>query len=54
MGCDALLQGIIPAQGSNPRLMSPALAGKFFTTGAAWEAQRWAWMLIPQESLFDL
>ena len=28
----ALLQGIFPTQGSNPRLTSPALAGGFFTT----------------------
>ena len=31
-GCDALLQGIFPTQGSNPHLfMFPALAGGFFT-----------------------
>ena len=32
--CHALLQGIFPIQGSNPSLMSPALAGGFFTTSA--------------------
>ena len=32
MGYHALLQGIFPTQGSNPSLMSPALAGGFFTT----------------------
>ena len=42
VGCKALLQGIFPTQGSNPgllhyrtepvSLMSPALAGRFFTT----------------------
>ena len=32
VGCHTLLQGIFPTQGSNPRLMTPALAGKFFTT----------------------
>ena len=32
MGCHALLQEIFPTQGSNPCLMSPALAGGFFTT----------------------
>ena len=37
MGCCALLQGIVTTQGSN--LMSPALAGRFFTTSATWEAQ---------------
>ena len=35
-GCHALLQGIFLTQGSN--LMSPALAGGFFTTSATWEA----------------
>ena len=40
VGCHDLLQGIFPAQGSNPGLlMSPALAGGFFSTGATWEAQ---------------
>ena len=36
VGCHAL-QGIFPTQGSNPYLMSPALAGGFFTTIATWE-----------------
>ena len=31
-GCQALLQGIFLAQGSNPRVMSPALIVRFFTT----------------------
>ena len=35
LGCHALLQGIFPTQGSNPRsLTSPALAGRLFTTSA--------------------
>ena len=38
-GLHALLQGIFPTQGLNLRLMSPALAGRFFTTCAIWEAQ---------------
>ena len=33
-GCYALLQEISPTQGSKPHLMSPALAGRFFTTSA--------------------
>ena len=33
-GCCALLQEIFPTQGSKPHLMSPALAGRFFTTSA--------------------
>ena len=37
MGCHALLQGIFLTQGSNPCLLSPALAGGFFTTSATWE-----------------
>ena len=32
MGCHALLQGIFSTQGLNLHLMSPALAGGFFTT----------------------
>ena len=35
--CHALLQGIFPTQGSNLCLMSPALAGGFFTTSTTWE-----------------
>ena len=33
-----LLQGTFPAQGWNLYLMSPALAGGFFTASATWEA----------------
>ena len=36
--CHALLQGIFPTQGLNPRLLSPALVGGFFTTSTTWEA----------------
>ena len=32
VGCHFLLQGIFPTQGSNSRLLFPALAGGFFTT----------------------
>ena len=33
VGCHFLLQGIFPTQGSNPHLLlSPELAGRFFTT----------------------
>ena len=38
VGFHALLQGVFPTQGLNPPLMSPALAGEFFTTPATWEA----------------
>ena len=38
MGCHALLQGIFLTQGWNSYLLSPALAGGFFTTPATWEA----------------
>ena len=38
IGCHALLQGIFLTQGSNLSLMSPVLAGGFFTTTAIWEA----------------
>ena len=39
MGCHALLQKIFLTQGSNPCLLSPALAGRFFTTSATWEGR---------------
>ena len=39
IGYHALFQGILLTQGSNPGLfMSPALAGRFFTTSATWKA----------------
>ena len=38
VGCRFLFQGIFLPQGSNPQsLMSPALAGGFFTISATWE-----------------
>ena len=37
-GCHVLLQGIFLIQGSNPHLMSSALAGRFFSTRATREA----------------
>ena len=41
VGCHAVLQGIFPTQRSNPiSLMSPALAGWFFTTSTTWETQK--------------
>ena len=36
--CHGLLQGIFLTQGLNPHLLSPALAGRSFTTSAIWEA----------------
>ena len=39
VGCCALLQGVFPDPGvEHVSLMSPALAGGFFTTSASWEA----------------
>ena len=39
VGCHALLQGVFPTQGWNPRsLTSPALTGRFSTSSATWEA----------------
>ena len=38
VSCHALLQGIIPTQGSNPGLMSPALASGFLPLVPSWEA----------------
>ena len=40
VGCHALLQGLFPPQGSNPRLLSLAWADRFFTTSTTWEALR--------------
>ena len=37
MGCHALLQKVLPAQGSNPSVTSPALVGGFFTISTSWE-----------------
>ena len=42
VGCQFLLQGLLPTQGSNPHLMSPALAGAFFTINATCEAPQTA------------
>ena len=49
--CHALLQGIFPKPGIEPR--SPALAGGFFITSTTWEA----WLddsdsLLPSEAAF--
>ena len=41
MGCGALLQGIFPTEGSNPHLISPALAGRFFITNTTLECGLW-------------
>ena len=39
MGCHFLLQGNLPDPGLESKLLaSPALARRFFTTGATWEA----------------
>ena len=41
MGCHSLLQGDLPDPGIEPAsLISPALAGGFFTTSATWEAHK--------------
>ena len=49
MGCRFLLQGIFPTQGPNPaNLMSPALAGGFFTAGTTWEACASLYYLLSQ------
>ena len=51
VGCQALLQGAFPTQGLNPRLMSPAPAGRFFTTSTAWEAATFLKQIIAQQQL---
>ena len=48
VGCRALLQGIFLTQGSKPHLVSPALAGGFFTTSATREAQERGNVLVAQ------
>ena len=41
VGCHALFQGNLPHPGIKPvLLMSPALAGRFFTTSTTWEAPK--------------
>ena len=40
VGCYFLLQGIFPTQESNLSLMSPALAGRFFTTSVTWKVKK--------------
>ena len=50
----ALLQDIVPTQGSNPSLMSPVLAGDFFTTSATWEAQEYLYSLYSPSPKFTL
>ena len=46
VSCHALLQGIFLTHGSNTMsLMSPALAGGFFTPNATWEALTWLYMI---------
>jgi len=47
VGCYVLLQRLFPTQGSNARLLHlPALAGRFFTTSATWEALPSAYPLL--------
>ena len=38
VGCHLFLQEIFQTRGSNLRLLSPALAGRFFSPSAIWEA----------------
>ena len=38
VGCSVLFKGVFLTQGSNPCLLSPALAGGFFTTSTSLEA----------------
>ena len=46
VGCHAFLQGIFPTQGLNPRLRSSALAGRFFTASATWEAHIYMYVCV--------
>ena len=48
VGCHVLLQGIFLTQGSHWSLMSPALAGGFFTISTTWEAHpSEMWQSVP-------
>ena len=52
VGCHAFLQGIFPAQGSNPGLLRLLIAGRFFTTSATWG--KWLmrlYVFLPQRPL---
>ena len=40
VGCHALLQGILPTQGSNLSLLPPPSVAGFFTAQAVWEAPK--------------
>ena len=51
MGCRVLLQGIFPVQGSNPCLMSPALAGRFITISTTWKALLLAYIFTKKFAL---
>ena len=55
VGCHALLQGIFPTQGLNPRrFMSPVLVGRFFTTSTTCEAlpsQDFLFILFTQDKI---
>ena len=56
VGCHFLLQEMFSTQGSNLCLMSPPVAGGFFTTSATWEAvafivwQSRVWMQVSWEN----
>ena len=47
-------QGVFPTQGSNPCLMSPALAGRLFAASAFWEALYSAYKLNRQGDKYSL
>ena len=48
--CHALLYGIFPTH-EPASLTSPALAGRFFTTSATWEAQEWYTKVLEYHSV---
>ena len=57
VGCHFLLQGIFLIQGSNPHLMSPALAGSFFIASTTREApinDKSLWNIIEYCSIHTL
>ena len=51
VGCRTLLQRLFPTQGSNPCLMSSALASSFFTTSATWETHKFIIINVKEDLL---
>ena len=53
VGCHSLLWGISWLKDRTVSLVSPALAGGFFSTGATWEAQKGPRILVLRNNLVE-